>query len=115
MSIRQIVLLSSLISGLATCVQAQPRGPAIAEITPLVATDAVHAGGEAQVALKVRLPEGYHTNSNKPRDTNLIPITLTVSPPDGVTAAEIVWPEATDLKQRGADQPLRVFEREFTI
>ena len=99
----------------ATDVEAQLAGPAPAELVPIVATDGVHAGSTAQAVLRVRLPEGYHTNSNKPRDANLIPITLTVNPPTGVTVTEIVWPDPIDLRQRGVDQALRVFEREFII
>ena len=86
-----------------------------AELKPVVATDAVQAGGELRVALQITLPEGLHTNSNKPRDESLIPITLRVSPPPGVTVREIVYPQATDLEQKGADKPLSVFERSFTI
>lgn len=86
-----------------------------AELTPLLASDRVAAGTELRAALKVTLPEGFHVNSNKPRDESLIPIVLTVTPPAGVTVKEIVFPAPTDLKQRGADQPLSVFEKDFTI
>ena len=70
---------------------------------------------QVRAALQIRLPDGYHVNSNKPRDETLIPIVLTVTPPAGVTVTEIVYPKPTDLKQRGAEQPLSVFEHEFTI
>jgi thiol:disulfide interchange protein len=40
---------------------------------------------------------------------------VTVTPPDGVTVREIVYPQPTDLKQENADQPLSVYEREFAI
>ncbi len=64
----------------------------------------------------MHLPEGYHTNSNRPRDPNLIPITLTFNPPPaGITLKEVVFPPATDLAQRGADLPLRVFSGDFAI
>jgi thiol:disulfide interchange protein len=86
-----------------------------AEVTPVVASDGVLAGASVRAALQVHLPEGFHVNSNKPRDPLLIPIVLTVEPPAGVSVAEIVYPEATDLKQNGADEPLRVFERDFAI
>jgi thiol:disulfide interchange protein DsbD len=68
-----------------------------------------------RVGLKVSVPEGLHTQSNKPRDPNLIPTELQVEAPDGVTVEEIVWPPATDLRQIGQDQPLAVFEREFLV
>jgi thiol:disulfide interchange protein DsbD len=89
---------------------ARPR----AELTPLVEGSA-RAGARARVALKVTLPEGLHTQSTKPRDTFLIPTILTLNPPAGVTAEEIVWPTATDLEQAGQTQLLSVFEREFLV
>ena len=86
-----------------------------ADLTPLVENETVAAGSDLRAALRIRLPEGYHTNSNKPRDELLIPIELKAQPPAGVSVIETVYPAPTDLKQRGAEQPLSVFEREFTI
>jgi cytochrome c biogenesis protein CcdA len=86
-----------------------------ADVTPLVELESVRAGGPARVALKVALPEGLHTQSNKPRDETLIPTELTVDAPSGVTVDEIVWPPSTDLNQAGSDKPLAVFEREFVV
>jgi thioredoxin:protein disulfide reductase len=85
-----------------------------ADVTPLVEGPA-RAGSPVRLALKVTVPEGLHTQSDKPRDKLLIPTTLTIDPPPGVTITEIVWPEPMDLVQAGADQPLSVFEREFLI
>jgi thiol:disulfide interchange protein DsbD len=95
-------------------VQAQLQRPR-ATVTPLVATDGVHAGASARVALRVELPDGLHANSNKPRDPLLIPMVLTVDPTPGVTVEEIVWPVPSDLVQEGSALPLAVFEREFVI
>ena len=61
------------------------------------------------------LPEGLHTQSNKPRDPLLIPTELTIDAPAGVTVTEIVFPPSTDLKQAGQDQPLAVFEQTFGV
>jgi thiol:disulfide interchange protein DsbD len=92
---------------------AQLRRPK-ADVRPMV-EPASQAGAKARVALKVSVPEGLHTQSNKPRDPNLIPTELKIDVPAGVSVDEIVWPPATDLKQVGQDQPLAVFEREFLI
>ena len=94
------------------------RAPGKAELTPFVETDTVAPDSEVHVALTVQLPEGYHMNSNKPRDPLLIPVVLTIPPadqqlPSGFTATELVFPAATDLNQRGT--VLSVFEHEFTI
>ena len=98
----------------AVAAHAQVRRPK-AEVTPIADTDGVYAGGPARVALHVSVPEGLHTQSNKPRDPNLIPTELTIDAPAGVTVEELVFPPSTDLKQVGQDQPLAVFEREFVI
>ena len=86
-----------------------------ADVTPLVGSDGVPAGGTVRTALQIRLADGLHANSNKPRDPLLIPMVLTVEPPAGVSVVEIVYPPPTDLKQEFAEQPLSVFEREFAI
>ncbi|MEQ1871655.1 MAG: cytochrome c biogenesis protein CcdA [Vicinamibacterales bacterium] len=90
-------------------------GPARAEIAPFVET--TPATGDVRIALRVTLPAGFHTNSNKPRDPSLIPLTLRFSGPlpPGVEVTEVVFPPPTDLKQEGAAQPLRVFDGEFVI
>jgi thiol:disulfide interchange protein DsbD len=118
-------LVAWALAAFTTGVSAQLRRPK-AEVTPIV-EGGVRALGKrgdpgdrrdhltARVALKVSLPEGLHTQSNRPRDPNLIPTVLTVDAPAGITVEEIVWPQATDLKQEGQDQPLAVFEREFLI
>jgi thiol:disulfide interchange protein DsbD len=92
---------------------AQFRGPR-AELTTLVESEA-RAGGTARAALQVRLPSQLHVQSNAPRDPALIATELTLTPPAGVNATEIVFPKATDFQQTGLPQPLAVFEHEFAI
>jgi cytochrome c biogenesis protein CcdA/DsbC/DsbD-like thiol-disulfide interchange protein len=86
-----------------------------AEIAALVESDGVRAGSTIRAALKVALPEGYHVQSDKPRDPTLIATELSVEAPAGVQVEEIVFPEAEDFKQEGLPEPLLVFEREFVI
>jgi thiol:disulfide interchange protein DsbD len=86
-----------------------------ADVAAVVDRAAAHAGDKVRLAVKVSLPEGLHTQSDKPRDPLLIPTVLTVDAPAGVTVDEIVFPKATDLKQVGQDQPLAVFEQVFAI
>jgi thiol:disulfide interchange protein len=95
-------------------VEAQFRRPT-AEVNPLLEVPGVHAGTTVRAALQVRLPAGFHVQSNKPRDPSLIPTVLTVDPPSGVSVLEIVYPAPTELKQAGVDQPLAVFEQDFAI
>ncbi|MCX6550143.1 MAG: thioredoxin family protein [Acidobacteria bacterium] len=111
---KKIALVLCVIA-LATAVgHAQLRRPK-ADVVPLVERAAVAAGGPVRLALKVSLPDGLHTQSNRPRDPLLIPTVLTIDAPAGVTVDEVVYPPAIDLKQEGQEQPLAVFERAFTV
>ena len=86
-----------------------------ATLTPIVERDGAAGGQTIRAVLQVALPEGFHVQSDKPRDPTLIPTVLTINPPEGVTVTEIVFPAPVDLKQLGSDQPLAVFERVFPI
>ncbi|HYN10778.1 MAG TPA: cytochrome c biogenesis protein CcdA [Vicinamibacterales bacterium] len=93
--------------------QAVPPGFKI-DIDRLVEGPA-HAGSSVRLALKVTLAEGFHVQSNQPRDATLIPTVLAIDPPAGATAVEAVFPRAIDFKLEGSPEPLAVFEREFVI
>ena len=109
-----VVVLAAVWLGLAGAASAQLRGIK-ADISPLVETDGARAGSDARIALQVTLPEGFHVQSNKPRDPDLVPTRLTIDAPAGLTVAEIVFPSTIDVKLLGTDQPLAVFERTFAI
>jgi thioredoxin:protein disulfide reductase len=111
--IRTVLVVAILVTTCRTG-EAQLKRPT-AEVSPVAATDAVRAGRSAKLALRVALPEGFHVQSNAPRDPTLIPTVLTIDAPEGVTVEEIVYPRPTDLEQAGQKQPLAVFEREFAI
>jgi cytochrome c biogenesis protein CcdA len=109
-------LLATIVTVLLGGCAAWAQTPAPAEVTPLVERMPAAAGADLRVAIQVTLPAGLHANANQPRDPSLIPLTVRFGPmPEGVEAAEIVFPEATDLTQRGAELPLRVFDGEFAI
>ena len=93
---------------------AQLRRPK-ADVSPLIESTAVRAGSSVRAALQVTLPDGLHTQSNKPSDPTFIPTVVTVDAPAGVTWEETVFPPATSLAQQGLDKPLSVFEHEFLI
>ncbi len=91
--------------------QSLPR----ANVTSLAGSEGVHPGDDIRVALRVNLPDGFHVQSNSPRDPSLIPTVVSIDAPDGIAVAEVVFPTPTDLNQLGSDQPLAVFEQQFVI
>jgi thioredoxin:protein disulfide reductase len=111
---RYFFLLAAASLALGSTAAAQLRGVK-ADVTPLVETDGARAGSDARVALQVVLPNGFHVQSDKPRDPNLIPTTLNIDVPAGVTVAEIAFPPTVETKLAGVAEPLAVFERSFTI
>ena len=86
-----------------------------AALTPAVMPGHVGPGSAVRLALKVRLPENIHVQSDKPRDPLLIPTVLTIEAPRGVTFGKVTYPAPTDLKQAGQKKPLAVFAREFEL
>ena len=105
-------VLTLFLSGLAASGLAQP--PTVL-IDPASETDAVHAGTTARVGLDIALDPGYHVNSDAPLDDLLIPTVLRLDPPEGFTLEGVAFPEAILLEQVGVEEPLAVFEEEFTI
>jgi hypothetical protein len=56
-----------------------------------------------------------HVQSDKPRDPYVIPTLLSFTLPEGLTVEEITYPESTDFLLENWDEPLAVFDHEFTI
>ena len=100
------------LSGVST--SAQFREPT-AELTPTVEQRAIQPGQSVTLILRVELPENMHVQSDEPRDPFVIPTVLTLTLPEGVTVEEITYPESTDFLLAGQQEPLAVFEHEFTI
>jgi cytochrome c biogenesis protein CcdA len=92
-----------------------PRSEPVAETRALVERAVVPAGGTARLVLRVTVPEGFHLQSDKPRNPTLIPTVLSVDPPEGLTVAEVVFPPPTDFEQEGSAELLAVFEHEFVL
>ena len=110
-------VLSASSSALGATEDEQPAGsrPGLAELAVTPATVMAQPGASVRAAITVRLAEGLHMNSDKPRDPNLIPITVSMEAVPAVAGAIAAFPEPLDLKQEGEPVPLRVFEREFAI
>lgn len=90
------------------------QSPSTATATPLMAASGVIAGGSIDLAVRVTLPEGLHSQSNKPKDEGLIPTTLTFESSPVITPSVVVFPPAHDFKLETGDT-LLVFERTFVI
>jgi thioredoxin:protein disulfide reductase len=112
--VRERILLAVCVVAAGVAVAAQGQRPR-AEVTPIVETAPAKAGAAVRLSLKVQLPADVHVQANKPRDPSLIPTVLTITPPAGVSIADITYPPPVPLKQKGRGEPLDVLGPEFTI
>ena len=73
-------------------------------VTATLTADAGNAAVEMTVA------PGWHVNAHEPLDEFLVPTTVTVVPPDGVVAGDVVYPPPVERKLAfGGDRPLRLY------
>ncbi len=79
-----------------------------------IATIKAAKGTEATVTFKASLPPGFHTNTNKPTEAYLIPLTLkwTGGP---LETGSIVYPKGTMEKYSFSETALSVVSGEFSI
>jgi thioredoxin:protein disulfide reductase len=110
------ILTAILLAAAAAAGMAQSR-PVQSHLTVTAAArpDPVRAGATVPVALRVTVADGFHVQSDRPRDPSLIPLTLTVTPPAGISVVETAFPPAKDFTLKGSKQPLAVFEGAFQI
>ena len=65
---------------------------------------------EGQAVVEMTVSPGWHVNAHDPPDDFLVPTTLTVRPPDGMRASEVVYPEPVERRLAfGGERPLRLY------
>ena len=109
------VLIAVALWTAAASLVGQSAPPSAAQLTPTLAASGVHPGETIRGAIAVHLPEGYHAQSNAPKNPAVIPTRLTFEPGDGISATEVVFPKTTDIRVVGFDELQPVFERDFVI
>jgi thiol:disulfide interchange protein DsbD len=115
-SLRAPLVTAFMLCWVATATHAQTSGRRpIAGLSPIVESTAVHADTLVRAAVRVQLPDGFHVNSDQPRDPSLFPLTMTVDAAPMAALIDVSFPAPSDLTQQGDDAPLRVFQRTFTI
>jgi hypothetical protein len=70
----------------------------------------IKAGQSAPIEVVIEINSGYHINSNRPPDPNLIPTRLRLERLAGVTTTAVVYPKAKMQKFEFSEKPLPVFD-----
>ncbi len=93
---------------------AQFFGPKdLIQLESYLSYDKVYSSSEVKLALDVSVKEGWHINSNTPKEDFLIASEVKVNEPFKLT--KVIFPEAEDLNFEFSDVPVSVFEGEFKI
>lgn len=89
--------------------------PAVVSAKTVLATDAVHPGQTAKLAVLARIEPGYHINDHKPSLDYLIPTRVTFDSNPVVKVEKVVYPRGKPLKFDFLDAPISVYEGEVHV
>jgi thiol:disulfide interchange protein DsbD len=114
MKASRLLFLFILLGCLSAHAMAQSSSSVI-KIRPAESTYQIKQGAAAQVGLVVEIQEGYHINSNRPKDKNLIATALKFDRMPGLVTTSVIYPRAKMQKFEFSPQPLSVFEGKVTF
>ena len=112
--IRILLLLFVLIVGLSATAAAQTSASVI-KIRPEQSSYKVKVGAATPLVLIVEIDDGYHINSNRPADKNLIATALKFERRAGLVVSPVVYPKAKMQKFEFSPKPLSVYEGRATF
>jgi hypothetical protein len=75
----------------------------------------VKRGEAAKLEVVLEIEDGFHINSNRPTDKNLIATALKLDRLAGLTTTAVLYPKAKMQKFEFSDKPLAVFEGKTTL
>jgi thiol:disulfide interchange protein DsbD len=85
-------------------------GPSTTNIETYVSQANAYPGSTVKIAVKVKIDETWHINSNKPNDEFLIPTELIITSQQELRLNNIRYPKAKDIPLAFSDTPVSVFE-----
>ena len=87
----------------------------IVQIKTYQSFDKVYSGSEFKIAIEGHVKDGWHINSNIPKEDYLIPTQLHLTDSTDFKLTKIVYPQAKDIKLDFSEKALSVFEGKIYI
>lgn len=109
------LVAASLCVLFAACTMFAAGPPSVVSARALLATDAVHAGHTARIAVLAQIRPGYHINDHKPSLDYLIPTQVTFLASPSFRVQKIIYPHGTLRKFEFLDSPISVYEGEIRL
>lgn len=75
--------------------------------------DRVRAGSQFKIAIKAKVENSWHINSDKPNEDYLIPTIITIDTTKGFRLHDVDFPKANEVKLSFSKKPLSVWEGEI--
>jgi DsbC/DsbD-like thiol-disulfide interchange protein len=111
-----VALAIAPFASLSTQAQSVPSPRDVVSATAYPSYDPVARGHEMQLAVVVKIKEGFHMNSRKPTLDYLIPTDLKIEAPTGFQPGEVSYPEGQNRTfSFSKNQPLNVYEGTITL
>ncbi len=111
-----LIATLALLTGLIPLAHAQGFEPErVFKVKVFADQEPAVAGETLNLAVEVRIDQGWHINSDNPGDEFSIPTTLTWTMPEGWPEPEISYPEGEKIKFEFSDDPLEVWEGRIYI
>lgn len=113
MNFRRISVLIGLMWLLS--VSAFAQSSEAVRVRPEQAVYKVKQGSSFQVAVVIKIENGYHINSNRPDEDFLIPTALKIVALPGLRASTVRYPKAKLQKFSFSEKPMSVFDGEAIL
>ena len=105
----RVLFLFALLAGLSAQAAAQSSS-SVVKVRPGASSYAVKQGTAAKLEVVLDIDSGYHINSNRPNDRNLVATALKFDKVPGLVVSPVVYPKAKMQKFEFSEKPLSVFE-----
>ena len=92
-----------------------PSGKDVVAPTAFVSFDPVARGKEFQIAVVLKIRDGFHINSRRPSAEYLIKTDLKTDAPAGFKAGEVSYPAGEDRTFSFSKTPLNVYEGKIVL
>ena len=89
---------------------ATDNSKSVVEAQIVSATDGVHPGTSAKLAIVAQIAPGFHINDHKPTLDYLIPTDVKLDPAKDISLENVVYPSGVPVKFAFSDQALSVYE-----
>jgi thiol:disulfide interchange protein DsbD len=84
-------------------------------VEAVTSLSSVPVGGDINVAVVLTMQGHWHINANKTNDEFLIPTTLELEAPEGITVVGVVYPDGVEKSLGFSDKPLLLYDERAII